>query len=89
MKKDRKRFKDALLEGLLEFVLSLVCFGLGALIVALCGFGERIADMDFELIVLLGIVVALAVFAAVYALVQGVKKWVKAKKHEKGSSKKY
>ena len=73
MKKDKKHFKEALFEGLLELILTLVCFGLGALIVALCGFGEKIADMEFETLVLLGIAVPLVIFAVVYALVQRLK----------------
>ena len=88
MKKDKKHFKEVLLEGLLELALTLLCFGIGALIVGLFGFGARIADMDFELIALLGLAATLVIFAGVYALVQGVKKRVKSRKHEKDSSEK-
>jgi hypothetical protein len=79
MKKDKKKMKDAFFEGLLEIALTLVFFGIGALIVSAFGAELDAPNIDFDLIVLLGIVVPLAGFGVVYALFQWFKKIIKRK----------
>ncbi|MBE6576816.1 MAG: hypothetical protein E7653_01595 [Ruminococcaceae bacterium] len=79
MKKDKKNLKEAFLEGLLEIVLTLVFFGIGALIVSAFGIELDSPSIDFDLIVLLGIIVLVAVFGLVCVLVQFLKKTVKGK----------
>ena len=74
MKKDKKNFREALLELLLEFVLAIVCFGIGALIVSLFNNNVDIFSLDAELIVLLGVVVLLAIFFIIYAIVNKIRK---------------
>ena len=79
MKKDKKKPKEALLEGLLEIVLTLIFFGIGALIVSVFGVELDSPNFDFDLIVLLGIIVSVVVFGLVYALVQWLKKKIRGK----------
>ena len=79
MKKDKGKLKEALLEGLLEIVLTLIFFGIGALIVSAFGVEFDSPNFDFDLIVLLGIIVFVVVFGLVYALVQWLKKKIRGK----------
>lgn len=83
MKKEKNEFKstfkEALWEGLLEILLTLVFFGIGALVV--CAFGVKIdsARMDFELLVVLGMIVLFVAVGLVCALVH----WLKRKRKDK------
>ena len=79
MKKDKKELKEALLEGLLEIVLTLIFFGIGALIFSAFGVKLDSPSIDFDLIVLLGIVVPVVVFGLIFVLVQWLKKIIKGK----------
>ena len=75
MKKDKKKLKEAFFEGLLEIVLTLIFFGIGALVVSAFGVELDSPNIDFDLIVLLGIIVPVLVCA----LVQWLKKIIKGK----------
>ena len=75
MKKDKKKLKEAFFEGLLEIIF----FGIGALVVSAFGVELDSPNIDFDLIVLLGIIVPVVVFRLVYALVQWLKKTIKGK----------
>ena len=75
MKKDKKKLKEAFFEGLLEIVLTLIFFGIGALIVSAFRVELDSPNIDFDLIILLGIVV----FGIVCSLVQWLKKIIKGK----------
>ena len=77
MKKDKKRIRDALLEGLIEIVLTLIFFGIGAFIISLFGVRLDSASMDFDLIALIGIIVPIVLFGIVFALVQWIKKVIR------------
>ena len=79
MKKDKKKLKEAFFEGLLEIVLTLIFFGIGALIVSTFGVELDSPNIDFDLIVLLGIIVPIVVFGLICKLVQWLKKIIKAK----------
>ena len=79
MKKDKKKLKEAFFEGLLELVLTVIFFGIGALIFSAFGVELDLPNIDFDLIVLLGIVVLLVSFGIVYSLVQWMKKIIKGK----------
>ena len=72
MKRTKKQIGLSLLEGLGELLLTLLCFGIGALIVSL--FGVDIFAIDSDLLVLLGTAVFIAVFVAVYFLIQWIKR---------------
>ena len=65
MKKDKKKLKEAFFEGLLEIVLTLIFFGIGALVVSAIGVELDSPNIDFDLIVLLGIIVPVVVFGFV------------------------
>ena len=79
MKKDKKKLKEAFFEGLLEIVLTLIFFGIGALVVSAFGAELDSPNIDFDLIVLLGIIVPVVVLGLVCALVQWLKKIIKRK----------
>ena len=75
MAKKTSRFREILLEIACELALTLVCFGLGALILHLFGVdGRSLLDMDSDLVVLVGVGVILVIFVASYFLVQFIKK---------------
>lgn len=80
MKKDKNGIGAKLLEGLIELALALVCFGIGALVVSLFGVNLDSANMDAELVILLGIVVFVVIFGIVFALVQLLKKIIRKRK---------
>lgn len=80
MKKDKKKIGAVLLEGLTEIVLTLICFGIGAFIVSLFGVSMDLAIIDYELIVLIGIVVPVVIFGTVHTLVQWFKKIIGSKR---------
>lgn len=79
MKKDKKKLKEAFFEGLLEIVLTLIFFGIGALIVSAFGVQLDSPNIDFDLIVLLGIIVPIVVFGLICTLVQWLKRITKGK----------
>ena len=73
--KRKSRFREIMLEIICELALTLVCFGLGALILHLFGVdGKSLLNMDSDLVVLVGVGIILAIFVAVYFLVQFIKK---------------
>ena len=79
MKKDKKHIKAALLEGLIELVLTLFCFGVGVCIVGAFGLDFEWSEADVDLMVLLGVVALLVVFGMVYVAVKWFKKTKKNK----------
>ena len=79
MKKDKKKLKEAFFEGLLEIVLALIFLGIGALIFSAFGIELDSPNIDFDLIVLIGIVVPVVAFGIVCSLVQWLKKIIKGK----------
>jgi len=79
MKKDKRKLKEAFFEGLLEIVLTLIFFGIGAILFSMFGVELDSKNIDFDLIVLLGIIVPVVVFGLIYALVQWIKKVIKGK----------
>lgn len=79
MKRDKKKLKEAFFEGLLEIALTLIFFGIGALIVSAFSVKLDSPNLDFDLIVLLGIIVPIVVFGIACALVQWLKKIIKGK----------
>ena len=76
MKRTKKEILTALLEGLCELALTLICFGIGALLLHLFGVDITSTDIDFDLIILIGVGIFLALFIGAYFLVQ----WIKGKR---------
>ena len=74
MSKNKKKIRGALLEGLAEIVLTLICFGIGALILSLFGVNLDSANIDDDVLVLLGILVIFIILAVVCAIVLCFKK---------------
>ncbi len=73
--KRKSKFKEIVLEIVLEIALTAVCFGVGALIFRAFGIRwEALFELDPELVVLVGIIVPLAIFALIYFVVQAIKK---------------
>ena len=79
MKKDKKKLKEVFFECLLEIVLTLIFFGIGALIVSALGIKLDSPNIDFDLIILLGILFSFVVFGLVCTFVQWLKKIIKGK----------
>ena len=80
MKKDKKKLKEAFFEGLLEIVLTLIFFGIGALIISTFGIELDSPSINDDSIILLGIVVTIAILVIVCALVQWFKKIIGGKR---------
>ena len=74
-----KKLASNLAEGLIELIVMLICFGIGALIVWLCGIDLNDPNLDHDWLILLGLVVFALIIAAISALVIGIKKISKKK----------
>ena len=74
MKKDNRKIKEKLLDVAFEFVLMLVLFGIGALILGLFGVEINIASIDPEFVILVGIVALFLFFGIGYLLAKEIKK---------------
>lgn len=77
MKREKGRIKVRLLEALLELVVMLVCVGLGALVILLLGFDLDLSKLDFEIVVLVGVVVFIALLLISNFFVQRIKRLFK------------
>ena len=74
MKEKKKRgdkLLDALLEIVIEVVFTLVCFGIGALVMGLLGEGADFADGDF--LIFIGVIVLIAVTTVACSIIKFVK----------------
>lgn len=72
MNKQKTKFGEALLEALLEIVLAIICFAVGAFVMHL--FGVDFAEMDADLLILIGIAIFVVLFVMVSLVVKGIKK---------------
>jgi len=82
MKKDKKKIGWALLEGLGELLLTLLCLAIGIFIVSLFGVDFESPDIEYDLIILLGLAVFFVIFGVVCALFQLFKKTIKGKRRK-------
>ena len=80
MKKDKKKIGEALLEALGELVLMLIFFGIGILIVRLFGVELDSSGLDDDLIILIGIIAFVVIFAIIWIMVQWIKKIIRNKR---------
>lgn len=81
MKKDKKHIGWALLEGFGELILTLICLVIGVFIIGFFGVDFESPDIDYDFIILLGVVVFFVIFGVVCALMQWIKKRVKNKRN--------
>ena len=72
MRINKKRAGAVILEIIGEVVLTLLCFGIGAIIIA--WFGIDFKELDGDWIVLIGVGVLIAVILLAYFLTQWLKK---------------
>ncbi len=79
MKKGKKKIGAVLLEGLGELVLTLLCLGIGVFIVGLFDVDFESPNIDYNLIILFGLVVFFVIFGVICALVQWIKKILRGK----------
>ena len=83
MKKSKKNTIWALLEGLGELVLILLSLGIGVFIVGLFGVDFESLNINYELIILLGLVVFFVIFGIICAFVQWIiKKILRGKRNQ-------
>ncbi|MBO5287719.1 MAG: hypothetical protein J6B34_06290 [Clostridia bacterium] len=69
----KKKIISVLLEVLCELIITVVCFGIGALIISLFGVDYQWISENADLIILIGVAVFIIVFVAIYATIQKVK----------------
>ena len=85
-KEKKEQIKNGLIEVLLELVVYGVAFLIGAVIIGLFGFDFDDPSVDGELVVWIGIVVPLVVFAALAGIVsfcvKKIKKVIRKKKED-------
>lgn len=74
MKIDKNRLRENLSEALVELILTVIFFGIGAAVVSLFGVDWNSETMDSDLIILIGIVGVVLSFSIVYVLVKLFKK---------------
>ncbi len=72
--KKKKRLSWILLEGLGKLLLTLLCLGIGMLVVSLFGVDVTSDTVDYGLLCLLGVVIFFAVFGAICAIIHLIKK---------------
>jgi len=70
----KKKTDESFLECIAEIVLSIICLFLGAFIVGLFGLDIDNENLDFDLLVLIGIVSLFSVGGIVYILILLIKK---------------
>ena len=81
-KKRKRKLLGALLEALGEIFGTFLFFGVGAVILALFGVNIDADALDFDLIVLIGIVAPIGILLVICAFVQYVKKAFRGKPKE-------
>ena len=74
MDKDKKKRKEEFFEALLEIVFSVIFFGIGAFIFSAFGFKLDSPNLDFESIVLIGLIVTVVALGLGCTVVQLLKK---------------
>ena len=79
MKKKKMNNKEAFSEGIAELVITLIFFGIGALIISLLGIGIDSDNIDFDLICLIGI----GTVFVISVIVSVVAKWIKKSTNKK------
>lgn len=82
MKKDKKRIWCAVLEALCELVLALLFLGIGKIVMGLLGVNFESENIDYELIILVGVVVFLVIFVVIYAFAQWIKNKINNKRNK-------
>lgn len=80
MKKDKKNIGWALFEGLCELVLTLLGLGIGVFIIGLFDVDFESSNANYDLIILVGLVVFFVSFAIICALVEWFKKIIGSKR---------
>ena len=58
--------KESLLDAIIELVVTAICIGIGVLVAWLLGVDINAESTDFDLIILLGVAVVIAIILAVY-----------------------
>ena len=77
MKRTDKHTWMDLLEGLGEILLTVLCLGIGIFIIDLFGVDFESLDMDYDVIILIGLVVFFPVFGCASAFVEWIKKIIR------------
>ena len=75
MKKSKKNIRRALLEGLGELVLTLLSLGIGVFIVGLFGVDFESPNINYELIILLGLAVFFVIFV-IFGIICAFVQWI-------------
>ncbi|MBR1954525.1 MAG: hypothetical protein IKC58_04895 [Clostridia bacterium] len=87
MKPKKRKIREALVEALLEIVLTAICLALGALVLHLFGVDFSTWGTDPDTLILTGVFAFLFVLALVFIIVQWAKSIAKSKSNNNKSSK--
>ena len=66
MKEQKHSKKERLLDEIIELIVTAICIGTGVLVAWLFGVDINAESTDFDLIILLGVAVVIAIILAVY-----------------------
>ena len=87
MKPKKRKIREALVEALLEIVLTAICLALGALVLHLFGVDFSLWETDPDTLILTGVFAFLFVLLLVCIIVQWAKSIAKSKSNNNKSSK--
>ncbi len=73
MKRNKNQLGGAVLEVIVEIVLTLICFGVGAVFFSLIGVELDSPHLSDDVIILVGLILPFAVFGIIHALVEWIK----------------
>ena len=87
MKPKKRKIREALVEALLEIVLTAICLALGALVLHLFGVDFSMWQTDPDTLILTGVFAFFFVLLLVCIIVQWAKSVAKSKRNNNKSSK--
>ena len=73
MKRNKNQLGGAVVEVILEILLTLICFGVGAVFFSLIGVELDSPHLSDDVIILVGLILPFAVFGIIHALVEWIK----------------
>ena len=85
MKKSKQQIASAVLEAVVEIVLTVICLALGALVLRLFGADFSLWETDADIVILIGVVVFFVVLLLVCTAVKCIKNAIGKKRDDSQS----